>query len=35
MFVIRNAKGGRDINLPMSNEIVYALAMDSHYKVGR
>jgi integrase len=27
MFVIRNAKGGRDINLPMSNEMVYALAM--------
>lgn len=33
MFVIRNAKGGRDINLPMSNEIVYALAMATNAEV--
>jgi integrase len=33
MFVIRNAKGGRDINLPMSNEIVYALAMAANAEV--
>jgi integrase len=41
MFVIRNAKGGRDINLPMSNEIIYALAMAAnaeakpHHEVKR
>jgi integrase len=27
MFVMRNAKGGRDINLPISPQIAYAIAM--------
>jgi integrase len=33
MFVIRNAKGGRDINLPISPEIAFALAMASNADV--